>query len=73
MFEKIDYFAPYFNNTNELRDAYSKLYPEKDFDLISCLMIGALSVYVPTEKFQELLATTLKEAEAKMSAPTDTL
>lgn len=73
MFEKIDYFAPYFNNNSKLREAYSKLYPEKDFDLISCLMIGALSVYVPTEKFEQLVSDTLKEAEAKMSAPTDNL
>ncbi len=65
MFEKIDYFAPYFNNTNELREAYQTLYPNYDFDLISSLMVGALSVYVPEEKFQKLVADTLAEAKAK--------
>lgn len=70
---EIKYYAPYFNNLDELRNAYKLLYPEKDFDLISCLMIGALSVYVPEEKFQQLVSDTLKEAEAKMSAPTATI
>ena len=73
MFKKIEYFAPYFNDTIALREAYSKLYPNYDFDNISAVMVGALSVYVPEEKFQELLANTLKEAEAKMSAPTATI
>ena len=68
MFDEIKYFAPYFNNLDELRNAYKLLYPSKDFDLISCLMIGALSVYVPEEKFQELVATTLSEANAKLNS-----
>lgn len=65
MFEKINYFAPYFNDTSKLREAYKALYPNYDFDQISPLLIGALSVYVPTEKFDELLAGVLAEAEAK--------
>lgn len=65
MFNEIKYFAPYFNNTDALREAYKLLYPDKDFDLISCLMVGALSVYVPKEKFDELVANTLAEAKAK--------
>lgn len=65
---EIKYFAPYFNNLDELRNAYKLLYPEKDFDLISCLMIGALSVYVPTEKFAELVETTLSDANAKLNS-----
>ena len=68
MFEKIDYFAPYFNDTNALREAYKKLHPDYNFDFISALMVGALSVYVPEEKFQQLINDTLKEAETKMSA-----
>lgn len=68
MFQKIDYFAPYFNKTSDLREAYSKLYPHYDFDLISSLMVGALSVYVPEEKFQELVASTLSEANAKLNS-----
>jgi hypothetical protein len=67
MFNEIKYFAPYFNNTNELREAYKLLYPNYDFDLISSLMVGALSVYVPEEKFNELVANTLSEATAKMN------
>jgi hypothetical protein len=67
MFNEIKYFAPYFNNTNELRDAYKLLYPNYDFDLISSLMVGALSVYVPEEKFQQLVADTLSEANAKLN------
>ena len=67
MFEKIDYFAPYFNDTNALREAYKQLYPNYDFDLISSMMVGALSVYVPEEKFQKLINDTLAEVAAKMS------
>ncbi len=65
MFEKIDYFAPYFNDTNALREAYKLEYPNYDFDLISSMMVGALSVYVPTEKFNELVANVLEDAKAK--------
>lgn len=64
MFEKIEYQAPYFNNTSALRKAYEAKYPNYDFDLISSLMVGALSVYVPEEKFNKLILDTLKEAEA---------
>lgn len=67
MFEKIDYFAPYFNNTIELREAYQELYPTATFDQISSMMVGALSVYVPTEKFEQLISDTLKDANAKKS------
>lgn len=67
MFNEIKYFAPYFNNTSELRDAYKLLYPNYDYDLISSLMVGALSVYVPEEKFQELLEGVLSEANAKLN------
>lgn len=65
MFNEIKYYAPYFNDTNALREAYSKLYPNYDFDNISAVMVGALSVFVPTEKFDELLKGVLKDAEAK--------
>lgn len=65
---QIEYFAPYFNDTIALRVAYSKLYPNASFDEISSMMVGALSVYVPTEKFDELISNTLKDATAKMSA-----
>jgi hypothetical protein len=68
MFNKIDYFAPYFNDTTALRKAYQELYPTADFDNISSMMVGALSVFVPTEKFNELIATTLAEAEEKRKA-----
>lgn len=64
MFEKIEYFAPYFNDTNALRKAYEAKYPNYSFDLISSLMVGALSVYVPTEKFDKLILDTLKESQA---------
>ena len=67
MFEKIEYFAPYFNNTNALREAYGKLYPTATFDQISSMMVGALSVYVPDVKFDKLVSDTLAEATAKMS------
>ncbi len=67
MFEKINYFAPYFNDTNALREAYKQLHPDYSFDFISALMVGALSVYVPEEKFQQLINDTLAEATAKMS------
>lgn len=65
MFNEIKYFAPYFNNLDELRSAYKLLYPNYDNDLISALMVGALSVYVPSEKFQELLENVLADAKAK--------
>ena len=68
MFQEINYFAPYFNDTVALREAYSKLYPNYSFDNISALMVGALSVYVPTEKFQELLANVLSDANAKLNS-----
>ena len=67
MFEKINYFAPYFNDTIALREAYKQLYPNASFDQISSMMVGALSVYVPTEKFEQLISDTLKDATAKMS------
>lgn len=66
MFNEIKYFAPYFNDTKALREAYSKLYPNYSFDNISAMMVGALSVFVPEEKFQELVASTLSEANAKL-------
>ena len=64
---EINYFAPYFNDTVALREAYKQLYPNYSFDLISSLMVGALSIYVPTEKFEELVKGVLEEATAKMS------
>ena len=67
MFNEIKYSTPYFNDTNALREAYSKLYPNYDFDNISAVMVGALSVYVPEEVFDKLLASTLSEANAKLN------
>ena len=67
MFNKIDYFAPYFNDTKALREAYQTLYPEYTYDQISPLLIGALSVFVPTEKFDELVRQTMSEATAKLN------
>ncbi len=67
MFNEIKYFAPYFNNTDALRKAYQSLYPNYDYDMVSSLMVGALSVYVPEEKFQELLEGVLSEANAKLN------
>jgi hypothetical protein len=64
---EIKYQTPYFNNTSELREAYKLLYPNHDFDLISSLMVGALSVYVPEEKFQELVKNVLSDANAKLN------
>jgi hypothetical protein len=65
MFQKIDYFAPYFNDTSKLREAYQLEYPNYSFDNIYALMVGALAVYVPTEKFDELVANVLADAKAK--------
>lgn len=73
MFNEIKYQAPYFNNLDELRSAYKLLYPNYEFDLITSLMAGALSVYVPEEKFQQLVSDTLKDANAKLSVLTDTI
>lgn len=67
MFDEIKYQTPYFNNLDELRSAYKFLYPNYDFDLITSLMAGALSVYVPEEKFQQLVANTLSDANAKLN------
>lgn len=67
MSNEIKYYAPYFNNLDELRSAYKLLYPSYNYDLITSLMAGALSVYVPEEKFQELLASVLSDANAKLS------
>ena len=61
------YFAPYFNSTDKLREAYQALHPNYDFDLISCLMVGALSVYVPEEIFDRLVAETMSQATAKLN------
>ncbi len=65
--ENIEYRSPYFNNTDALRKAYQLLYPNYDYDMVSSLMVGALSVYVPEEKFQELLEGVLSEANAKLN------
>jgi hypothetical protein len=54
-----------FNDTNALREAYGKLYPDYDYDLISSMMVGALSVFVPSEKFDKIISDTLKEASEK--------
>ena len=62
MFEKIDYFAPYFNDTLALRKAYEAKHPDYTFDMISAIMVGALSVYVPSEKFEKLISDTLDQA-----------
>ena len=67
MFNEIKYQSPYFNNTDELRNAYKLLHPTYDYDLISALMVGALSVYVPEEKFAELVANVLSDANAKLN------
>jgi len=67
MFDEIKYQTPYFNNLEELRNAYKLLYPNYDYDLITSLMAGALSVYVPEEKFQQLVANTLSDANAKLN------
>jgi hypothetical protein len=64
--ENIEYRAPYFHKTDDLRKAYQLLYPNFDYDMISVLIVGALSVYVPTEKFDALLERTMSEATAKL-------
>ena len=64
--ENIEYRSPYFNNTDALRKAYQLLYPNYDFDMISVLIVGALSVYVPEEKFRDLVERTMSEATAKL-------
>jgi hypothetical protein len=64
--EKINYSAPYFNKTDDLRKAYQLLYPNYDYDMVSVLIVGALSVYVPSEKFDALLERTMSEATAKL-------
>ena len=51
---------PYFNNTSALREAYQEKYPEYDFDFISAMMVGAMSVYIPEEDFLKLIEN-LKE------------
>jgi hypothetical protein len=67
MFNEIKYYAPYFNDTQKLREAYKLEYPTATFDQISSMMVGALSVYVPTEKFDELVASVLSDASAKVN------
>jgi hypothetical protein len=64
---EIQYQTPYFNDTNLLRNAYQLLYPNYDYDMISVLIVGALSVYVPEEKFNELVERTMSEATAKLT------
>jgi hypothetical protein len=64
--ENIEYRSPYFNNTDALRKAYQLLYPNYDYDMISVLIVGALSVYVPAEKFNDLVERTMSEATAKL-------
>jgi hypothetical protein len=61
---EIQYQTPYFNDTDLLRKAYQAKYPNYDYDMISVLIVGALSVYVPTEKFDKLILDTLKEAKS---------
>lgn len=63
---EIEYLSPYFNNTDALRKAYQLLYPNYDYDMISVLMVGAMSVYVPEEKFNALVERTMSEATAKL-------
>jgi len=67
MFTELQYFAPYFNDTSALRDAYQKLYPDYSYDMISTLMVGVLSVYVPDEKFNDLVDRVVSEANAKVN------
>ena len=57
---EINYSLPYFNDTLALRKAYEAKYPDYDFDEISAIMVGALSVYVPSEIFDKLILDTLK-------------
>ena len=66
MFNEIEYHAPYFNNLDELRNAYQLLFPNEDYLGITALMVGALSVYVPEEKFRQLVADKMSQATAKM-------
>lgn len=63
---QIEYYSPYFNNTDALRKAYQLLYPNYDYDMISTLMIGAMSVYIPDVKFDELVRRTMSEATDKI-------
>ena len=46
---------PYFNNTFDLRKAYQDKYPDYSYDLISAMMVGAMSVYISEEDFQKLI------------------
>jgi hypothetical protein len=60
--EKIEYQLPYFNDTQLLRRAYQAKYPDYNFDMISAVMVGGMSTYIPTEVFDRLILDTLKEA-----------
>jgi hypothetical protein len=60
MFENIEYQVPYFNDTDALRKAFKSKYPNYDFDMISSLMVGAMSVYIPEIVFDKLILDTLK-------------
>ncbi len=57
---EINYSLPYFNDTLALRAAYEAKHPNYSFDNISAIMVGALSVYVPSEIFDKLILDTLK-------------
>lgn len=63
-----EYRLPYFNNTTDLRKAYEALYPDYSDALITSCMLGAMSVYIPEDEFNKLVANTLAEAEAKHNA-----
>ena len=63
---EIEYRSPYFNNTDALRKAYQLLYPNYDYDMVSVLIVGALSVYVPEEKFNDLVERTMSQATDKL-------
>lgn len=65
---EIKYQTPYFNTVSELRQAYQTLHPTYSFDMVSSVMVGALSVYVPEEKFNELVASIMSEANAKLNS-----
>lgn len=58
----MEYRLPYFNNITDLRKAFEARYPNYDTRMIDSCMLGALSVYVPEEAFDKLVADTLAEA-----------
>lgn len=60
------YFSPYFNKTSELFDAYQALAPEQPSAVTYAQMVGAMSVYIPEEIFNKLVADVRSRATSNV-------